>query len=142
MSRREPIAPPGRQEEWGTWLRAVLDAMVEAVLVVDEEGRIALGRPIPGISARAHVDGAELAVQARVEAAPSPIKVRLFHAYNPLQTDWRRAHWSAIELPLVDGAYAARLPRREGQRLAWYVEVEDRGAGSTGYFSSLVQIAD
>ena len=101
-----------------------------------------LGRPIPGISARAHVDGAELAVQARVEAAPSPIKVRLFHAYNPLQTDWRRAHWSAIELPLVDGAYAARLPRREGQRLAWYVEVEDRGAGGAGYVSSLVQIAD
>ncbi|MFO0714393.1 MAG: ATP-binding protein [Sandaracinus sp.] len=38
MSRREPIRPPPD----GTWLRAVLDAMVEAVLVVDQGGRIAL----------------------------------------------------------------------------------------------------
>lgn len=38
MSRRESIQPPPD----GTWLRAVLDAMVEAVLVVDARGRIAL----------------------------------------------------------------------------------------------------
>ena len=38
MSRRESIRPPSD----GTWLRAVLDAMVEAVLVVDQDGRIAL----------------------------------------------------------------------------------------------------
>jgi two-component system phosphate regulon sensor histidine kinase PhoR len=38
MSRRESIRPPPD----GTWLRAVLDAMVEAVLVVDQDGRIAL----------------------------------------------------------------------------------------------------
>ncbi|MBN8610857.1 MAG: PAS domain S-box protein [Deltaproteobacteria bacterium] len=35
---RESIRPPPD----GTWLRAVLDAMVEAVLVVDADGRIAL----------------------------------------------------------------------------------------------------
>jgi two-component system phosphate regulon sensor histidine kinase PhoR len=38
MSRHESIRPPPD----GTWLRAVLDAMVEAVLVVDQRGRIAL----------------------------------------------------------------------------------------------------
>jgi hypothetical protein len=38
--------------------------------------------------------------------------------------------------------YAAGLPLRDGYRLAYYVEVEDKGTGGTGFVSSLVNFAN
>lgn len=103
------------------------------------------GREVPRVNATARVQGRELSVQATVEAASPPVGVKLYYAYNPHLADWRQAKWSSVEMFSSDGTasrYAAQLPLREGQRLAYYVEVEDIGKGGPGYISSLIETAD
>jgi len=101
-----------------------------------------LGRPLPMIEAKGVVDGNELVVNASVRSAKPPTDVRLYYAYNPLATDWRGAKWTSMALADKGDGYAARLPRKAGQRLAYYVEVEDTGIGGAGYLSSLVESVD
>ena len=101
-----------------------------------------LGRPVPQVQASARIEGDALAVRASVGGAASPVKLRLFHAYNAVGKDWRRAIWQAVEMTATTDGYGAQLPRRAGQQLAWYVEVQDSGVGGPGYISSLVEISD
>lgn len=99
-------------------------------------------RPLPRIDAKGSIEADHLSVVAKVDA-PTPLAgVRLFYAYNPIATDWRRAKWASVPMALGEGGYAAQLPRRSGQSLAYYVEVEDTGAGGPGYVSSLMESFD
>lgn len=98
-----------------------------------------LGRTIPGIEAKGAVEGGKLVVTAKVASAAPPVGVRLFYSYNPMSADWRGAKWDSMVMTGGQGAYTVRLPLRDGQKLAYYVEVEDAGKGGPGYVSSLVE---
>ncbi|MGE7957301.1 PhoPQ-activated protein PqaA family protein [Pseudomonas sp. NPDC089530] len=98
-----------------------------------------LGRELPSIQAHGVVEGGKLMVTARVKSPASPLGVRLFYSYNPTSVDWRGAKWDSIVLTKEQDAYTARLPLKEGHKLAYYVEVEDEGKGGPGYVSSLIE---
>lgn len=91
-----------------------------------------LGRKLPPMEARGAAQGAQYAVQARVKADAPPAGVRLFYAYNPVTVDWRKAKWESVPMNRDGETYAATLALRAGDRLAYYVEVEDEGKGGTG----------
>ncbi|MGH2521623.1 MAG: PhoPQ-activated protein PqaA family protein [Anaerolineales bacterium] len=101
-----------------------------------------LGRVIPKVEAKGVVEANNLVVTAKVSADAAPVGVRLFYAYSKASVDWRAAKWESMALAAADGTYTARLPRKDGHKLAYYVEVEDTGKGGTGYISSLVESVD
>ncbi len=101
-----------------------------------------LNRPIPKIETKGVTDTGQLAVSAQVIAPTQPVTVRLFYSYNNVVSDWRAAKWQSMPMGSTEGGYAARLPIKDNQKLAYYVEVEDAGTGGTGYVSSLVEIIE
>lgn len=101
-----------------------------------------MGRAIPRIEAKAVVEAGKLAVTAKVDSESPPLGVRLFYSYNRASADWRGAEWDSMRMAEADGAFTARLPLKDGHKLAYYVEVEDAGKGGAGYLSSLVEILD
>ena len=98
-----------------------------------------LKRPIPSVESRGVVDADQLVVSAKVDMETQPVAVRVFYAYKKVSADWRAAHWQSTAMTSAEGGYSVRLPLKEGQSLAYYVEVEDAGTGGTGYVSSLVE---
>ncbi len=98
-----------------------------------------LNRSIPTIDARAVVNEGSLLVSAKVVSEAQPVSVRLFYSYNKASADWRKAKWQSMGMRSANGEYAAQVPLKEGQKLAYYVEVEDVGQGGDGYVSSLVE---
>ncbi|MDP9919037.1 PhoPQ-activated pathogenicity-related protein [Variovorax boronicumulans] len=101
-----------------------------------------LQRPLPRIDAQGALDGERLRVSAKVETTTQLEGVRLFYAYNPIATDWRRAQWQSVSMTPGEGGYTAQLPRRSGQSIGYYVEVQDNGVGGAGYVSSLMESTD
>ncbi|MGB3068238.1 MAG: PhoPQ-activated protein PqaA family protein [Ottowia sp.] len=98
-----------------------------------------LQRSLPRVDAKGSLEADHLNVLAKVATPTSLAGVRLFYAYNPVATDWRRAKWAFVPMTPGEGGYTAQLPRRAGHSLAYYVEVEDTGTGGTGYVSSLME---
>ena len=99
-------------------------------------------RVIPRIEAKGVADAERLRVSAKVDAQTQLVGVKLFYSYNPIAKDWRQATWESLPMDSRDGSYAASLPLKPGQKLGYYVEVEDSGVGGTGYVSSLVQTVE
>lgn len=101
-----------------------------------------LNRPIPKIDSKGTVEADQLHISAKSDMATPPVAVRLYYSYNKVTSDWRAAQWQSMPMTSAEGNYSARLPLKEGQKLAYYVEVEDAGIGGTGYVSSLVEIVE
>jgi PhoPQ-activated pathogenicity-related protein len=101
-----------------------------------------LGRKLPTIEASGVAQGGQFAVRASVRAEAAPARVLLYYAYNPVTADWRKARWESVPMRTDGEMYAAGLPLRDGYRLAYYIEVEDKGTGGTGFVSSLVNFAN
>jgi hypothetical protein len=81
-----------------------------------------------------------LRVSATLTSAPPPVAVKLYYSYNRYNRDWRAAKWESVPMVSDGGSWRASLPTKDGHKLAYYVEVEDSGAGGAGYVSSLVEI--
>ncbi|MEK7345857.1 MAG: PhoPQ-activated protein PqaA family protein [Pseudomonadota bacterium] len=101
-----------------------------------------LKRPVPKIESKGVTEADQLAVSAKVTAPTQPVSVKLYYAYNHVTSDWRAAKWQSMPMDSTDGGYAARLPIKGNQKLAYYVEVEDAGVGGAGYVSSLIEIVE
>lgn len=100
-----------------------------------------LGRPIPKIEIKAKAHESKFSVSAKIGSENPPQGVRLFYSFNKT-TDWRQSKWDSVAMEMKEGRYTASLDLREGQKLGYYVEVEDSGKGGTGYVSSLVEIVE
>ncbi len=96
-------------------------------------------RPFATVQAKGTLEADQLQVQAKVDTATDLKAVRLFYAYNPVTMDWRQSKWESTPMTKSDSGYAAQVPRRDGQSIGYYVEVEDTGIGGTGYVSSLME---
>lgn len=99
-----------------------------------------LNRPISKIDAKATVESDQLRVSATLLTATSPVAAKLYYSYNRTNLDWRAAKWQSVSMVNASGTWTASLPIKGGQNLAYYVEVEDTGAGGPGFVSSLGDI--
>lgn len=99
-----------------------------------------LDRPISKITAKGTEESGQLRVSATLTSAPPPVAVKLYYSYNRYNRDWRAAKWESVPMVSDSGSWRASLPTKDGHKLAYYVEVEDSGAGGAGYVSSLVEI--
>jgi PhoPQ-activated pathogenicity-related protein len=99
------------------------------------------GREIPKVDVKANATDAKLIVTANVGSESGLRGIRLFYAYNKT-TDWRFAKFYAMTMRKTTGGYTATVDRKKGEKLAYYVEVEDYGKGGRGYVSSLVEIIE
>lgn len=101
-----------------------------------------LNRALAKIDAKATVESDQLRVSASLATAAPPVAVKLYYSYNRMNLDWRTAKWQSVAMVNADGTWTASLPVRDGHNLAYYVEVEDSGAGGPGFVSSLVEIQE
>jgi PhoPQ-activated pathogenicity-related protein len=99
-----------------------------------------LNRPIAKVDAKATVESDQLRVSATLVTATSPVAAKLYYSYNKFNLDWRAAKWQSVPMVNASGTWTASLPLKDGQNLAYYVEVEETGAGGAGFVSSLVEI--